>query len=479
MKRNRKNPIFIVAMLLAALSLVLSACATPPTPAPVPSQDVGMIQTQSAQTVVADMTAKAPPPATATAAPSGPTPNPSIPVAVVPTADPSGPSAVANFNTVIYSGPGTNYVVYGAFLGSQTAVVVGKSEDSGWWAISVPVAPGGNGWVAANAVTVTNANNVATLPTPPVPETTEMVAPGPTDPSATTVANTYVRSGPANNYPAYGIAPAGSTGLVIGKSEDGQWWTVRLNPENVGVGYGWVSAQYVTTANTTNVQTIQNPDTYTVATPPPPASGAATGTATEYLNIRSGPGTNYPVLVVAPPGSTGEITGKSSDGQWWQVKVSPTYSSTGAGWASAQYVIAQNAENVPVVTAPPPPPTVAATAVPPTSGSGCMLVSQSPADGTQITIGQSFNTTWVLKNTGSNAWDQNNVDISYVGAYNNVQMHSGSDLYDLTANVNAGATYNFTVSMIAPFNAGNYGEMWQVQQGSQVLCQFYVYITVP
>jgi hypothetical protein len=33
--------------------------------------------------------------------------------------------------------------------------------------------------------------------------------------------------------------------------------------------------------------------------------------------------------------------------------------------------------------------------------------------------------------------------------------------------------------MIAPFNAGNYGEMWQVQQGSQVLCQFYVYITVP
>jgi uncharacterized protein YraI len=478
MNKNSKNPILILVMLLAVLSLVLSACATP-APTAAPTQDVGSIQTQSAQTVVADMTAKAPPPATATAAPSGPTPNPSIPVAVVPTADPSGPSAVANFNTVIYSGPGTNYVVYGAFLGSQTAVVVGKSEDSGWWAISIPVAPNGNGWVAATAVTVTNANNVATLPTPPVPATTEMVPPGPTDPSATAIANTYIRSGPANNYPAYGIAQAGSTGLVIGKSEDGQWWTVRLNPENVGVGYGWVSAQYVTTANTANVQTIQNPDTYTVATPPPPASGGATGTATEYLNIRSGPGTNYPVLVVAPPGSTGEITGKSSDGQWWQFKISTTYSSTGAGWASAQYVIAQNADNVPVVAAPPPPPTVAATAAPPTSGSGCTLVSQSPADGTQVTIGQSFNTTWVLKNTGANAWDQNNVDITYVGAYNNVQMHTGSDIYDLTANVNSGATYNFSVSMIAPFNAGQYGEMWQVQQGSQVLCQFYVYITVP
>ena len=478
MKRNAKNPILIASMLLAILSLVLSACASP-APTAAPTQDVSLVQTQSAQTVVADLTQKAPPPATATAAPSGPTPNPSIPVAVVPTADPSGPSAVANFNTTIYSGPGTDYVVYGAFVGSQTAVVVGKSEDGGWWAINVPVAPNGNGWVAATSVTVKNADNVAVLPTPPLPETTDVVPPGPTDPQATTVANTYVRSGPAANYPAYGIAPASVTALVIGKSEDGQWWAIRINPEKVGVGYGWVSGQYVQTANTTNVQTIQNPDTFTVATPPPPASGAATGTATEYLNVRSGPGTNYPVLVVAPPGSTGEITGKSSDGAWWQVKVATQYSSTGFGWVSASYVIAQNTGSVPVVAAPPAPPTVAATAVPPTSGSGCTLVSQTPADGTQVTIGQPFNTTWVLKNTGSNAWDQNSVDISYVGAYNNVQMHTGSDLYDLTANVNSGATYNFTVSMIAPFNAGTYGEGWQVQQGNQVLCQFYVYITVP
>jgi uncharacterized protein YraI len=478
MNRNINTRISAACVLLLALSLVLSACAAP-APTAAPTQDVSMVQTQSAQTVVADLTQKAPPPATATAAPSGPTPNPSIPVAVVPTADPSGPSAVANYNTVIYSGPGTNYVVYGAFVGSQTAVVVGKSEDSGWWAINVPVAPNGSGWVAATTVTVTNADNVATLPTPPVPETTELVTPGPTDPQATTIANTYVRSGPASNYPAYGIAPGAVTALVIGKSEDGQWWAVRINPEKVGVGYGWVSAQYVQTSNTANVQTIQNPDTYTVATPPPPASGAATGTATEYVNVRSGPGTNYPVLVVAPPGSTGEIIGKSSDGQWWQFKIATTYSSTGSGWASAQYVIPQNADSVPVVAAPPAPPTVPATGVPPTSGSGCVLVSQSPADGTQYTIDTPFTTTWVVKNTGSSAWDQNNVDISYVGAYNNVQMHTGSDLYDLTSNVNSGATYNFSVSMIAPFNAGQYGEMWQVQQGGQVLCQFYVYITVP
>jgi len=478
MKPKNNLRISELCILLAVLSLIASACA-PSAPTAAPTQDVGMVQTQSAQTVVADLTQKAPPPATATAAPSGPTPNPSIPVAVLPTADPSGPSAAAKYNTTIYSGPGTDYVVYGAFLGGQTAVVVGKSEDGSWWAVNVPVAPNGNGWVSAASVNVRNADNVAVLPTPPIPPTTEMVQPGPTDPQATTIANTYVRTGPAVNYPAYGIAPTGTTGLVIGKSEDGQWWVVRINPQKVGVGYGWVSAQYVTTANTANVQIIQNPDTYPVVKPDPPAAGAPTGTSTEYLNVRSGPGTNYPVLVVAPPGSTGEIIGKSSDGAWWQVKISNQYSSTGAGWASASYVIAQNTGSVPVVAAPPAPPTVAATAVPPTSGSGCTVVSQTPADGTQVTISQPFNTTWVLKNTGSNGWDQNNVDISYVGAYNNVQLHTGSDLYDLSANVNTGATYNFTVSMIAPFSGGTYGEEWQVQQGNQVLCQFYVYITVP
>lgn len=470
--------ITVAGVLLLALSLVLSACAIP-TPTPPPTQDVGQVQTQSAQTVVADLTQNAPPSATATTAPSGPTPDPSIPVAVVPTADPNGPSAVANYNTTIYSGPGSNYVVYGVFLGGQTGVVVGKSEDGQWWALHVPVAPEGNGWVSAPAVTTRNVDNIPVLPTPPVPPTAEMVPPGPTDPQGTAIANTYVRSGPAVNYPAYGIAPAGATGRIIGVSEDGQWWVVRLNPENVGAGYGWVSGQYIQASNTSGIQVIENPETYPVVTPEPPAVGAPTATATDYVNVRTGPATSYPILFVAPPGATSEITGKSADGAWWQVKVPTQYSPTGLGWVSASYVIVHNASSVPVVSTPPSPPTVPATAIPPTSSAGCTLVSQSPVDGTTYNAGTPFTTTWVLKNTGSDAWDQNNVDLRYVGAYNNVPLHTGSDIYDLTSNVNAGATYNFSVSMIAPFKAGRYGEMWEVGQGSQTLCQFYVYITVP
>jgi hypothetical protein len=85
----------------------------------------------------------------------------------------------------------------------------------------------------------------------------------------------------------------------------------------------------------------------------------------------------------------------------------------------------------------------------------------------------------VLQNTGAEKWDQGEVDLRYVGAAANIPLHQGSDVYDLAAAVQPGATYNFSVSMIAPFEPGVYGELWEVAKGSQVYCQFYVFITVP
>jgi uncharacterized protein YraI len=475
---KRFDAIFVAVMVLA---LALSACGGAATPAP--TQDTALIQTQAAQTVVADLTQNAPPPPTQAPAPTeaapppGPTPDPNIPVAVVPTAAPGESSAVANYNTTIYSGPGENYVVYATFLGGQTALVTGKSEDGLWWAISVPVAPDGNGWVSSSWVTVSNADSVATLPTPPVPPTVEMVPPGPSDPQATAIANVYVRTGPATNFPAYGIAPAGNTGRVIGKSEDGLWWVVRLNPENVGAGYGWVMAQYTQASNVENVQTITTPPAPQSYTPPPPPAGTPVAIAVEPINVRSGPGTNYPVLVVAPAGASGEVSGKSADGAWWQVIISTETSPTGFGWVSASYVVTQNTESVPVVEAPSAPPVVETTPPPP-SGTGCAVVSQSPADGTVFAPGTSFDTTWVLQNNGSEKWDAGEYDIAFVGAANNIWMHQGADRYDLTSTVEPGWTYNFSVPMIAPYDPGVYGELWQVVLGNQTVCEFYVYINV-
>ncbi|NJN54122.1 MAG: META domain-containing protein [Anaerolineae bacterium] len=85
---------------------------------------------------------------------------------------------------------------------------------------------------------------------------------------------------------------------------------------------------------------------------PEPAEGAATGTVTapDGIFLRTGPGTNYPTVGAAPEGTVGEIIGVSQDGQWWLANA-PNLPE-GQVWASAEWVEASNAEDVPVVAAP-------------------------------------------------------------------------------------------------------------------------------
>jgi uncharacterized protein YraI len=98
-----------------------------------------------------------------------------------------------------------------------------------------------------------------------------------------------------------------------------------------------------------------------------PQANAASVTSTTYLNVRSGPGTNYPILFTAPPNTSGEAIGINSDGSWYAVKVPTSISGDGIGWVSGDYVTTQNVEGLPVIQAPPPPPTVQPP--PPPSGS--------------------------------------------------------------------------------------------------------------
>ena len=211
---------------------------------------------------------------------------------------------IANYNTTIYSGPGTNYVVYAAFLGGKTAKVVGKSEDGLWWAISVPVAPTGSGWVDAAWVTVSDADDVPVLPTPPVPPTAELVPPGPMiprprrlpTPTCAPVRRPIIRpTASPRQAPWAGDRQERGRSVVGGapQSREGRRW--------LWLGDGAVHPGQ----QCREVQTIQNPDTYTVVPPAPPPSGGPTATAVEYVNVRTGPGTNYPVSGRSPPGSFG------------------------------------------------------------------------------------------------------------------------------------------------------------------------------
>ena len=94
-------------------------------------------------------------------------------------------------------------------------------------------------------------------------------------------------------------------------------------------------------------------------TPPP---GPPLVTTTTDLNIRSGPGVVYPVLGLIPAGQTADVTGISSDGNWWQIKF--LGAADERGWLSAQFVTTQDVADVPVVQGPPLPVTPTPTPVP-------------------------------------------------------------------------------------------------------------------
>jgi uncharacterized protein YraI len=398
------------------------------------------------------------------------------PVEVVPAGVAGQPLVEAAINTVIFGGPGTNYVVYGAFLGGKTAVATGLSADGLWYAVSVPVAPGGNGWVSGSYVIARDTSGLATLPTPPVPPTVDLVPPAASDPQAVALTQIYVRTGPGGTYPAYGIAQTNALARVIGKSQDGTWLTVRLNPQVIGAGYGWVETAYTQPSNIDSVPVVTAPDQPPPVTTTPPASGAPSATAIDYINLRSGPGTEYLLLGTVAPGATGEVTGKSQDGAWWQVKVPTSFYSPGLAWVSADWVYTANTDSVPVVEAPAPPPTEVPTTPP--AANSCVLVSQDPADGTTFAPSYGFGMTWVLKNTGSQPWNQDSTDLVYVGAINGQRLHQNYDLYDITASVQPGASYTVSGSLITPATPGQYGEAWSLVSNGTTVCTFWVIVNV-
>ncbi len=93
------------------------------------------------------------------------------------------------------------------------------------------------------------------------------------------------------------------------------------------------------------------------STPVVPRVIAATG-----VNVRAGPGTNYPVVAQLPPNLPMTAVGRNAEATWWQIQ-GPDGSK---GWVSGSVVQATNTGNVPIAAAPPPPvpPTPVPTPIP-------------------------------------------------------------------------------------------------------------------
>lgn len=99
---------------------------------------------------------------------------------------------------------------------------------------------------------------------------------------------------------------------------------------------------------------VPSPTPIPSPTPEPAPVVSLPPDSTTKINIRSGPGTDYPVLGQIEPGQSAPVTGRNQDNSWWQISLADN----SLGWVFGELVQAAGPTNaVPIAAAPPPPPT--------------------------------------------------------------------------------------------------------------------------
>ncbi len=274
--------------------------------------------------------------------------------ATVATATPEAPSASNAIVTIhgdmnVRSGPGTEQERIGGATEGQQFTITGKNQEGDWWQIDFD---GESGWIYAPFVTAADEENVpivsSALAQDPAPP-----ADTPTLEEATVIllGEMNIRSGAGTEFDLVGTAIAGQEFGITGKNQEEDWWQIDFDGQT-----GWIYAPFVVASNTDNVPVVATDPTPPEDTTPPaettePEPAAPLATANGLINVRTGPGTNYPTLGEASTGQQFAILGKTQDDEWWQIDYEGE-----TGWIFAPNVTATDAENVQVAAVIPAPP---------------------------------------------------------------------------------------------------------------------------
>ena len=210
------------------------------------------------------------------------------------------------------SGPGTNYNSKGV-IALGTTVTVTDTSNAQWYAVRL--SNGSTGYIFAEYISFTGSNT---------PSATAAPTQAPSNGSEQTAKTTeYVnfRSGPGTNYNSKGVIALGTT-VTVTDTSNSEWYAVRLS--NGSTGY--IFAQYLKL----------NSSSSATATPAPtqaPSGSEQSAKTTEYVNFRSGPGTNYSSKGVIASGTTVTVTDRSNS-QWYAVRLA----NGSTGYIFAQYL---------------------------------------------------------------------------------------------------------------------------------------------
>ena len=205
------------------------------------------------------------------------------------------------------SGPGTNYSSKGV-IALGTTVTVTDTSNSEWYAVRL--SNGSTGYIFAQYLKLNNSSSATATP-----------APSGSEQSAKTTEYVNFRSGPGTNYSSKGVIALGTT-VTVTDTSNSEWYAVRLS--NGSTGY--IFAQYLKL----------NSSSSATATPAPtqaPSGSEQSAKTTEYVNFRSGPGTNYSSKGVIASGTTVTVT-DTSNSEWYAVRLA----NGSTGYIFAQYL---------------------------------------------------------------------------------------------------------------------------------------------
>jgi len=155
-------------------------------------------------------------------------------------------------------------------------------------------------------------------------------------------------------------------------------WLFQTPPDTLLVSTNTPIPTFTPTSTATPLTLVRITPATPTPSPTPSATPVPTATPTDLptatptpvipqvvssstVNIRSGPGINYPVIGSLPPGNPLVVVGRNEQGSWWQIQ----FSEGAVGWVAGSVVETKDVGGISIAQAPPPPqPT--ATPVPPT-----------------------------------------------------------------------------------------------------------------
>lgn len=104
----------------------------------------------------------------------------------------------------------------------------------------------------------------------------------------------------------------------------------------------------------------------------------------------------------------------------------------------------------------------------------CLLVDQSPPDGSTMKKNQNFTVKWTVQNSGQATWDSGSVDFVYVSGAKLATVRAA----DLPKSVASGQTIALSLNMVAPSSTNKYKTVWTLQRGKDPFCRLTINIVV-